>query len=125
MPDGEDHWSTGWSRQVSAFRVEDGLLKVRYDNYASFANQFGHIFFRQPFSRYELLIEYRFVGSQVPDGPAWAQHNSGVMLHARTRPQWHSIRTFQFPSKRNSWVALAITNVVQQATSAPPVPISC
>ena len=75
QPVGQDKYQT--------FRVEDGLLKVRYDNYASFANQFGHIFFRQPFSRYELLIEYRFVGNQVPDGPAWAQRNSGVMLHAQ------------------------------------------
>ena len=75
QPVGQDKYQT--------FRVEDGLLKVRYDNYDGFADQFGHIFFQQPFSRYELLIEYRFVGTQVPDGPAWAQRNSGVMLHAQ------------------------------------------
>ena len=27
------------------FRVEDGLLKVRYDDYSAFDNQFGHLFF--------------------------------------------------------------------------------
>ena len=27
------------------FRVEDGLLKVRYDGYSAFDNQFGHLFF--------------------------------------------------------------------------------
>ena len=65
------------------FRVEDGLLKVRYDNYEEFANQFGHLFFQRPFSRYELLVEYRFVGNQLQGGPTWAKRNSGVMLHAQ------------------------------------------
>ena len=72
---GEDEYQT--------FRVENGLLKVRYDKYERFANQFGHLFFQQPFSRYELLVEYRFVGSQLQGGPAWAKRNSGVMLHAQ------------------------------------------
>ena len=72
---GEDKYQT--------FRVENGLIKVRYDRYEQFANQFGHLFFQQPFSRYELLVEYRFVGSQLEGGPAWARRNSGVMLHAQ------------------------------------------
>ena len=32
------------------FRVEDGLLKVRYDRYSAFDNQFGHLFFSVPIS---------------------------------------------------------------------------
>jgi hypothetical protein len=63
------------------FRVEDGLLKVRYDGYDEFNERFGHLFYKQPFSHYRLRIEYRFVGDQVKGGPGWATRNSGVMLH--------------------------------------------
>lgn len=65
----------------NTFRVEDGLLKVRYDQYEKFGERFGHLFYREPFSHYRLRVEYRFVGEQVPGGPAWAIRNSGVMLH--------------------------------------------
>ena len=63
------------------FRVEDGLLKVGYANYDKFDNRFGHLFYKQPFSRYRLRVEYRFVGEQCSGGPGWAIRNSGVMIH--------------------------------------------
>jgi hypothetical protein len=69
---------------ANTFRVEDGLLKVRYDGYESFNNQFGHIFYRTPFSRYLVAVEYRFVGEQSRGGPAWALRNSGVMIHSQS-----------------------------------------
>lgn len=65
------------------FRVEDGLLKVRYDRYGDFDSQFGHLFFRNPFSHYHLVVEYRFVGTWQRGTPEWAHRNSGVMLHAQ------------------------------------------
>jgi hypothetical protein len=67
------------------FRVEDGLLKVRYDKWPAFDGEFGHIFYREPFSYYVLAAEYRFVGEQVrpaPSGLGWAVRNNGLMLHA-------------------------------------------
>jgi hypothetical protein len=67
----------------NTFRVEDGVLKVRYDQYGTFENQFGHLFYRRPFSHYRLRVEYRFVGEQVPGGPEWAIRNSGVMVHSQ------------------------------------------
>ena len=66
------------------FRVEDGIMKVRYEGVDTFNNQFGHIFYKDPFSYYKLRIEYRFVGEQVPGGPSWALRNSGVMLHSQS-----------------------------------------
>lgn len=85
---------TGWTAKFTGrplgenfgdtFRVEDGLLKVRYDKYESFDRRFGHLYWREPYSAYHLLIEYRFVGDQVADGPDWAVRNSGVMFHAQT-----------------------------------------
>lgn len=85
---------TGWDIKIkgsalnvnykNTFRVEDGLLKVRYDQYEKFNNEFGHIFYNKPFSNYKLRVEYRFVGDQCPEGPSWAYRNSGVMLHSQS-----------------------------------------
>jgi len=66
------------------FRVEDGLLKVRYDQYASFDDRFGHIFYREPFSYYIVRVEYRFVGEQARGGADWALRNSGIMIHSQS-----------------------------------------
>ena len=63
-------------------RVEDGLLKIRYDKWTTFGGEFGHIFYRQPFSYYVIAAEYRFVGEQVKGGAGWAIRNNGLMLHA-------------------------------------------
>lgn len=66
------------------FRVEDGLLKVRYDAYDKFGGRFGHIFYEQPFESYVIRVEYRFVGDQSVEGPGWAFRNSGIMVHGQT-----------------------------------------
>ncbi len=63
-------------------RVEEGLLKIRYDSWTMFDGEFGHVFYKAPFSHYRLVVEYRFVGEQVRGGPGWAIRNNGVMLHA-------------------------------------------
>jgi hypothetical protein len=68
---------------ANTFRVQDGVLKVSYDGYRSFAGQFGHLFYRQPFSDYHLVMEYRFTGDWLTDTPGWARRNSGAMLHAQ------------------------------------------
>jgi len=73
---GEDPWGT--------FRVEDGLLTVGYEDYDDFGDRFGHIFYEEPFSHYQLRVEYRFVGTQIPGGPGWAFKNSGVMFHSQS-----------------------------------------
>jgi hypothetical protein len=65
------------------FRVIDGVLQVRYDKWPGFDGEFGHIFYKQPFSYYRLAAEYRFVGQQVRGGPAWARRNNGLMLHSQ------------------------------------------
>jgi hypothetical protein len=84
---------TGWTPKIrghklgdnfaNTFRVEDGLLKVRYEGYEQFEDRFGHLFYEKEYSNYRLRIEYRFVGEQVPGGPGWAYRNSGVMIHGQ------------------------------------------
>ena len=69
------------------FRVEDGLLKVRYDKWTAFNGEFGHLFYKKPFSYYVVAAEYRFVGNQVTGaGPslAWAKRNNGIMIHGQS-----------------------------------------
>jgi hypothetical protein len=65
------------------FRVEDGVMKVSYDQYKQFDRKYGHIFYKDKFSHYRLRVEYRFVGEQCPGGEGWATRNSGVMLHCQ------------------------------------------
>lgn len=73
----DDNWH-------NTFRVENGLLKVRYDGYDAFDNRFGHLFYRAPFSHYIVAVEYRFVGEQARGGPDWALRNSGIMVHSQS-----------------------------------------
>lgn len=68
----------------NTFRVEDGLLKVRYDKYTRFDGHFGHIFYKNPYSHYKIRVEYRFVGDQCPGGASWAYRNSGIMIHGQS-----------------------------------------
>lgn len=68
----------------NTFRVEDGLLRVSYENWDEWNGKFGHIFFKDEFSHYRLRVEYRFVGEQVNKGPGWAFRNNGLMLHGQS-----------------------------------------
>jgi len=68
----------------NTFRVENGVMKVSYDEYEKFNAEYGHIFYKEPFSHYKLRIEYRFTGNQVQGGESWAFRNSGVMLHSQS-----------------------------------------
>jgi len=84
----------GWTPKVrgfeagvnykNTFRVEDGLLKVRYDEYDNFDERYAHLFYKDEFSHYILRAEYRFVGDQVPGGPGWAFRNNGLMIHGQS-----------------------------------------
>ena len=87
---------SGWTPKIkgyplgvnfgNTFRVQDGILKVRYDDLAyegKFKGRFGHLFYKTPYSRYLLRFEYRMVGKQLPDGPGWANRNNGLMLHGQ------------------------------------------
>lgn len=67
----------------NTFRVEDGIIKVRYDQYDKFNEQYGHLYFKTPYSYYHLVVEYRFTGIWRKDAPGYTIRNSGVMLHSQ------------------------------------------
>lgn len=80
---------------ANTFRVEDGILQVRYDGYGDhFQERFGHLHYKTPFSHYRLRVEYRFVGEQCAGGPTWAIRNSGVMLHGESPELMHKDQNF-------------------------------
>ncbi len=68
----------------NTFRVENGSMVTSYDQYAVFDGEYGHIFYKTPYSHYKLRVEYRVVGEQVKGGQGWALKNSGVMFHAQS-----------------------------------------
>jgi len=67
----------------NTFRVEDGMLRVSYENWEEWNGTFGHIFYNGEFSNYRLRVEYRFVGEQSKNGPGWAIRNNGLMIHGQ------------------------------------------
>ncbi len=83
----------GWTPKITGyklgenygntFRVENGVLKVAYDQYEKFDGKFGHLYYREKFSNYVIRVEYRFLGNQTPGGPGWALRNSGIMVHSQ------------------------------------------
>jgi len=83
----------GWTPKITGqapgvnkgntFRVEDGMLTVRYDGYDRFDGQFGHLVSDTTFSHYVVAVEYRFLEPQAPGGPGWATENSGIMVHSQ------------------------------------------
>lgn len=67
----------------STFRVEDNMIQVRYDNYGQFNDRFGHLYYKTPFSRFHLSLEYRFTGKLQEGAPEYTLLNSGVMFHSQ------------------------------------------
>jgi len=68
----------------NTFKVIDGSIVADYSEYETFKGEFGHLFYKEPFSSYRLRLEYRFTGEQVEGGASWAFRNSGVMFHSQS-----------------------------------------
>ena len=99
---GED--LTGWTPKFAGhplgynlnniFRVEDGLLKVSYDDTEEFKGDFGHLFWETPYSHYRIRATFRFTGEQLPGGPGWGYRNNGLMLHSQAPETMELERNF-------------------------------
>jgi hypothetical protein len=85
---------SGWTPKINkhppgvnyadTFRVEDGVIKVSYDRYDKFDDQFGHLYTNQAYGNYILRLEYKITGAAIADSPPWAKLNSGVMIHSQS-----------------------------------------
>lgn len=74
----------------NTFRVDSGMIKVSYDQYGDFNDQFGHLYYKTPFSYFHLKLQYRFYGELQKGAPSYTLRNSGVMFHSqdpRTMPK--------------------------------------
>jgi len=85
---------TGWDIKIAGhavndnylntYRVENGMIRISYDQYKNFDKKFGHMYYNKPYSHYILRFTYRFVGEQTPGGATWNVRNSGVMVHSQS-----------------------------------------
>jgi hypothetical protein len=84
--DGEslENWTRGFEglpageAYKNTFRVEDGILRVAYDEYGgSFDGTESHLYYDGTFSHFAVRVEYRFPGTF--SGGTF--RNSGVMVH--------------------------------------------
>ena len=68
----------------NTFVAEDSMIRIKYDEYETFGDAFGHMYYEQPFSYYKLRFDYRFLGEQLAGGASWNVRNSGIMLHSQS-----------------------------------------
>ncbi|GAB3695281.1 DUF1080 domain-containing protein [Spirosoma flavus] len=78
----------------NTFRVEDGVLRIAYDQYKTFEGKYGHIYYKKPFSYYRIRYTYRFLGNQTPGGDSWNVRNSGIMVHSQSAASLSLDQTF-------------------------------
>ena len=91
----------GWTPKIAGypagenyaqtFVVQDGAIAVSYAGYdGKFGGKFGHLFYKTPFQAYRLRLNYKVLDPALPDTPAWARSNSGVMFASQS-PQSMSL----------------------------------
>jgi Domain of Unknown Function (DUF1080) len=95
---------TGWDIKIAGsplnvnykntFRIEDGVIKVSYDEYETFKEEYGHIYYKKPYSNYILRLQYRFTGGQLKGGASWNVRNSGVMIHSQSAASMGTDQSF-------------------------------
>ena len=68
----------------NTFRVENGLLSTRYNEYDSFRQRFGSLFYEKPFRNFRLKVEYRFVGATAPGAPSWGFRDGGIQYFCQS-----------------------------------------
>ena len=84
----------GWTTKIhhyevgdnygETFRAENGMVKVRYDQYeGEFNERFSHLYYDKPFSDFHLTMQYRFVGELYQGAPEYTLKNSGIMFHSQ------------------------------------------
>ena len=101
---------------ANTFHVEDGMIKVSYDGYPKFDQQYGHLFTNLAYSRYVLRMEYRFFGKMMPDAPKYVNLNSGVMIHAQPPQSMRLDQGFPPAWSSSSWPMKARGSVRRRAS---------
>tara|TARA_R110001606_G_scaffold2959_8_gene12906 strand:- start:7498 stop:8394 length:897 start_codon:yes stop_codon:yes gene_type:complete len=85
---------TGWTIKIpghplgenfgNTLRVEDSILKIRYDAYGpEFNDRFGTVYFDRYLTDYRIKVEYRFVGETAQGAPNWGYRDSGIQFYGQ------------------------------------------
>ncbi len=84
---------TGWTPKFAGypagenfgntFRVRNKILSTRYDQYDSFNNRFGALYFNKDFTNYSLRFQYRFTGKTTAGAPSWGFEDGGIQYHGQ------------------------------------------
>lgn len=95
---------TGWDIKIAGydlndnynntFRIQDSTIVAAYDGYINFTKEFGHLYYKTPYSYYRVRMQYQFFGKQAPGGPDYAFLNSGVMVHSQSAQSLDKDQTF-------------------------------
>ena len=87
-------------------RVEDGMMRIVYDDYKTFDGKYGHIYYKKPYSYYRVRFTYRFLGKQTPGGAFLEraqQWRNGPFRSRRRVCLW--IKRFRFRWNCSYWGA--------------------
>ncbi len=76
------HHETG-DNYANTFSVKNGNILVSYDGYTEFRNRYGHLFYKEPFSSFHLIFQYKLTDQWMKDAPTYTYRNSGVMFHSQ------------------------------------------
>ena len=102
----------------NTFRVEEGLLKVRYDQWPTFNGEFGHLFYKDAFSYYLSRPSTASWASRCAAARPGQSATTVSCCTARTRERCSRIRIFRSRSKSSCWAAPAMGGLARPATSA-------
>lgn len=69
---------------ANTFRVENGILRVSYDDYERYDTRYGALIYETPMTNYRLKVEYRFVGDTATGAPPWGFRDSGIQYHGQS-----------------------------------------
>ncbi|MEM6318039.1 MAG: family 16 glycoside hydrolase [Bacteroidota bacterium] len=68
----------------NTFVAEPDMIRISYDEYETFDDKYGHMYYETPFDYYKIRFDYRFTGEQTKGGAMWNVRNSGIMFHSQS-----------------------------------------
>lgn len=70
---------------IDIFSVKNGEIRVSYDKMAApFNSEYGHLFYKIPYTSFRLKMDYQFDGPDTAGAPPWTLSNSGVMIFSQS-----------------------------------------
>lgn len=65
------------------FSINNGAMHLDHKAFSRLEGRYAHIFYKEPFDKYRLKFQYRFLDHLVAAAPKYVYRNSGLMLHSQ------------------------------------------